>query len=281
VKFPGVFSWICIFIKMNKAIGIFDSGIGGLTVVKELTKRLPGEDIVYFGDTARVPYGTKSPQTVIKFTIENILFLLKHNVKLIILACNTSSSLALASMRKYFKVPMIGVIRPGAKEAVYASLNKRIGVIGTRATIESGAYEKEIKALDSSIRVFSQACPLFVPLVEEGWASSIPAEEIAHRYLKPIKDAGVDTLILGCTHYPLLKPLIREVMGKTVRLIDSASQIAREVEEILKDEGIKNSRRKGSAKHTFYVSDDPSSFAKLGKKFLGRELRQVRRKPDV
>jgi glutamate racemase len=207
-----------------KAIGVFDSGVGGLTVVREIVRQLPGEDIIYFGDTARVPYGTKSRETVIRFSIEDILFLLKHEVKLICVACNTVSSVALPSVRHHFRVPLVGVITPAVKEAVYATQNKRIGVIGTKATVKSRTYEKEIRQLDAKIKVVTCACPLFVPFVEEGWLKGRVVLDVARKYLEPLKKAKVDTVILGCTHYPLLKSIIQKILGSKVKLIDSAGK---------------------------------------------------------
>jgi glutamate racemase len=256
-----------------KAIGVFDSGVGGLTVVKELIRQLPDEDIIYFGDTARVPYGIKSKETVVRFSIENILFLLKHDVKLICIACNTVSSCALPVIKNNFRVPMVGVITAGVREAVYATHNKRIGVIGTRGTIKSRAYEKEIKQLDAGIKVVAVACPLFVPFVEEGWLKGEVVLEVARAYLKPLKQAGVDTVILGCTHYPLLKPVIKKILGEKVRLIDSAKQVAIEVKKILCSEGMLNGKHK--ARHKFYVSDNPEWFSSLAERFLGEEVKNV------
>lgn len=265
---------------MRRAIGVFDSGIGGLTVVKELIYHLPLESIIYFGDTARAPYGTKSKSTIIRFTLENILFLLKADVKLIVVACNTSSSIALPVIRKHFKVPIIGVILPGAKEAVYATKNKRIGVIATPGTINSRAYETEIKRLSPGIKVISCACPLFVPLVEEGWLNEPATIDVAKKYLAPFKQAGVDTLILGCTHYPLLKSVIRKVLGAKVNLIDSAQQVALEAKEILAGDGQLENSSRGN-KRIFFVSDEPKPFAHLAKKFLGYQLKNVLRRQDV
>jgi len=256
-----------------KPIGVFDSGVGGLTVVKELIGQLPSEDIIYFGDIARVPYGIKSKETVIRFSIENILFLLKQDVKLICVACNTVSSLALPVIKNHFKVPIVGVLSPGVREAVYATKNKRIGVIGTRGTIKSKAYELEIKQLAPDVSITAVSCPLFVPFVEEGWLGGKVVEEVARTYLKPLKDAKVDTLILGCTHYPLLKPLIKKIMGERVILIDSAKQVAVEVKEILAAENILNNNRK--AKNKFYVSDNPEWFSSLAKSFLGETVKNV------
>jgi glutamate racemase len=262
-----------------KAIGVFDSGVGGLTVVRELIRQLPSEDIIYFGDTARVPYGIKSKETVIRFSIEDILFLLKNEVKLITVACNTVSSVALPVIKNHFKVPIVGVLSPGVREAVYATRNKRIGVIGTKGTIKSRSYENEIKHLDPTVKVVSQACPLFVPFVEEGWLVGEVVMSVARHYLKPLKKAGVDTVILGCTHYPLLKPVIREVMGKGVILIDSAKQVAFEVKKILSAEGMLN--KKGKGKHKFFVSDNPEWFAGLAQRFLGRKLKNIKKVNNV
>lgn len=258
---------------MRKAIGVFDSGVGGLTVAKELIRQLPCEDLVYFGDTARVPYGIKSKETVIRFSIENILFLLKQDVKLICVACNTVSSFALPVIKNHFRVPIIGVISPGVREAVYATHNKRIGVIGTKGTVKSRAYELEIKQLDPSVKVTAVACPLFVPFAEEGWLKGDVVTKVAEVYLKPLKEARVDTVILGCTHYPLLKPVIKQVMGDKVRLIDSAKQVAVEVKKILANESLFSEGRKG--KHKFYVSDNPEWFSSLAGRFLGQEIDSV------
>ena len=257
-----------------KPIGVFDSGVGGLTVVKELIRQLPEEDIVYFGDTARVPYGIKSKETVIRFSIENILFLLKLDVKLICVACNTVSSFALPVIKHHFKVPIVGVITPGVREAIYATRNNRIGVIGTKGTIKSRSYELEIKQIKPKAKVTAVACPLFVPFAEEGWLSGRVVLEVARAYLKPLKQARVDTVILGCTHYPLLKPIIRKVMGEDVVLIDSAQQAAIEVKKILTQEGLLNKNGKG--KHKFYVSDNPEWFSELAKRFLGVQVKGIK-----
>ena len=262
-----------------RSIGVFDSGVGGLTVARELIHHLPSEDIVYFGDTARVPYGIKSKETVIHFSIENILFLLKQDVKLICVACNTVSSVALPAIKNHFKVPIVGVITPGVREAVYATQNKRIGVIGTKGTIKSRTYEIQIRQLDPTIKVIAVACPLFVPFVEEGWLSGPVVLEVAKTYLKPLKDARVDTVILGCTHYPLLKPVIKEVLGRDVTLIDSAKQVAIEVKKILVTEGLLNKSRRG--KHKFYVSDNPEWFNGQAQRFLGKPLGEIKKVNNV
>lgn len=263
-----------------KPIGVFDSGIGGLTVVKELMQQLPNEDIVYLGDTAHLPYGTKSASTVIKFTLENILFLLKQGVKLIVIACNTASSLALPVIRRHFRIPIIGVIQPGAKEAVYATKTKCVGVIGTAATIKSRAYEIEIRRIDPQIKVISQACPLFVPLVEEGWLNQSVTFSVAREYLAPIKKTHIDTLILGCTHYPLLKSVIKRILGEGITLIDSAKQVVEEVKAVLYNEGLAKAGR-AEGKHIFYVTDEPEGFAQQAKRFLGKRLSGVKKVENV
>lgn len=260
----------------NRPIGVFDSGVGGLSVVKELLQQLPNEDVVYFGDTARVPYGIKSPATVVKFTFEGILLLLKYDVKQIIIACNTASSLALPTVRRLLKTPLIGVIEPGAKEAVYATKTKRIGVIGTRGTINSRAYEQYIKELDPKIKVFSLSCPLFVPLAEEGYLNSKITQEVAGEYLTGLKKSNIDTLILGCTHYPLLKSVITKVMGSNVAVIDSGRQVVLSVKELLKREQIEARPRK-NRRIRYFVSDNAEYFSKVGEKFLGVKLEDVKK----
>ena len=259
----------------RQPIGVFDSGLGGLTVVKALIDELPAESIVYFGDTARVPYGTKSKSTIVKFSLENVEFLLRHGVKCIVIACNTSSSWALPTLRKYFKVPIVGVIRPGALAAVRQTRTRRVGVIGTTATINSRAYEIAIHRLDPAITVFSQSCPLFVPLVEEGWLNGSVCREVAARYLAPLLRQRIDTLILGCTHYPLLTTTIREVLGPGVALVDSAKQTAAEVRGVLL--GTDMLRAHGRIHHRFFVTDEPNQFARIGHQFLGRLIGSVQR----
>lgn len=253
----------------KQPIGVFDSGIGGLTVVKALMRELPTESIVYFGDTARVPYGTKSKSTVVKFSLENVEFLLRFGVKCIVIACNTSSSWALPTLRKYFKVPIVGVIRPGAMAAVRTTRNKRIGIIGTTATIQSRAYETAIQRLNPSVQVFSQSCPLFVPLVEEGWLNGNISLDVAHHYLKPLMKSHIDTLILGCTHYPLLASTIQRSVGSKVNLVDSARQTALEVRKLLEAEKML-SKRKIPPRYRCFVTDETSRFSLLSRKFLGR-----------
>lgn len=264
--------------KNTRPIGIFDSGMGGLTVVKEIRRCLPSEEIVYFGDTARVPYGPKSKETVIRFSIENILFLLRHNVKLVIVACNTASSVALSVIEKNFKVPIIGVIKPGAQEALRLTKNKKIGIIGTKTTIKSQAYVRQMQKIDPQVKVYSAACPLFVPLVEEGWLNTHLTSEVTKQYLGQLKKSGIDTMVLGCTHYPLLKSVIRQFMGRRVALVDSAKQVAKQAKNILKEKKLLTTL--GNRKKTpinFYVSDEPENFAILGRRFLGFSLGRVRK----
>lgn len=262
-------------LRSSDPIGVFDSGVGGLTVVKELSYEVPSENIVYFGDTARLPYGIKSKETIIKFSLENVLFLLRQNVKLIVIACNTVSSIALSVLKRHFKVPIIGVIEPGIKQAFAGTKPQFIGVIGTRATIRSGAYERAMRKLKPSIKVISKECPLFVPLAEEGWLNEKVTLDVATHYLEVFKKNEVDTLILGCTHYPILRATIQKVVGKNVRLIDSAKAVALEVKKVLADKGLLNAK-KAKAEYYFYVSDELTNFSVMGKRFLGRKLNNVR-----
>lgn len=259
-----------------RPIGIFDSGVGGLTVADQVRRLLPREDIVYFGDTARVPYGTKSKETVTKFSVENVEFLMRHDVKLVLVACNTASSLSLEFLKRCFRVPILGVIEPGAKAAARYTRTGRVGVIGTTATIRSGAYERAISRMNVRNRVFSQSCPLFVPLVEEGWLDHPVAGAVAEAYLKGVKAKKVDTLILGCTHYPLLKKVIGAYMGRGVLLVDSAEEVAREARAVLDANGLlRSSSRAGAEK--FFVSDEPPRFVALAERFLRRKIHCVKR----
>ncbi|MFH1994941.1 MAG: glutamate racemase [Nitrospinota bacterium] len=249
----------------SSGIGIFDSGVGGLTVLQSIKKRLPKETLIYFGDTARVPYGTKSAETVTKFARQDIHFLMSQGVKMIVAACNTASALALDTLKKEIDIPIIGVIEPGAKGAVAASLNKKIGVIGTEATINSDAYSLAIRRIDKNISVVSHACPLFVPMAEEGWGEHRIAKIAAEEYLSAMK-GKVDTIVLGCTHYPLLKKTISKVVGKGVTLVDSAEETAKEVERCLAELNLLSDRTGASS---FYVSDNPNRFKLVGDNFLG------------
>jgi glutamate racemase len=257
--------------KNDSPIGIFDSGIGGLTVLKEIINQLPAEGTIYLGDTARVPYGVRSPEIVTRYSFENTRFLFSKKIKMLVVACNTVSSVSLDAIRKSIEIPAIGVIEPGAKAAVSATRNKKIGVIGTSATIRSGAYTKAIKSRDPSIEVFSLPCPLFVPLVEEGWTEGTVVELTAERYLADMRTKGIDTLVLGCTHYPLLKPVLSKVMGEDVMLIDSAIETAREMRSILGDSSLIRSPR-GAVVREFYVTDSPEKFLDVGERFLGGKI---------
>ncbi|MFZ1291469.1 MAG: glutamate racemase [Melioribacteraceae bacterium] len=259
------------FMNKTNPIGIFDSGIGGLTVVKSVNTFLPSEKIIYFGDTARVPYGSKSNSTIIEYSIQDAKFLAKKNVKLIIVACNTASSVALDELRNKFDIPIIGMINPGAKAAIKETKNNKIGVIGTETTISNQAYSKVIKSSNPEIEVIEKACPLFVPLAEEGWINHPATKLIAEEYLTDLKNANIDTLILGCTHYPILKDVIQKVIGEKVKLIDSGSAASVEVNEYLEGRGIKNYQH-NIGKHEFYVSDVPKKFNLIAERFLGKEL---------
>ncbi|MFN2398110.1 MAG: glutamate racemase [Gemmatimonadaceae bacterium] len=255
-------------------IGVFDSGLGGLTVVHEIMRQLPDEAIIYFGDTARVPYGPKSPDTVRRYSHEIASFLHGQGVKAIVVACNTATAQALPSLQAAFSVPVIGVVEPGARAAVRGSRGGVIGVIGTAGTIASGAYERAIRAIAPRARIDARACPLFVPLVEEGWIDTEATRLIARVYLTPMAREHADTLVLGCTHYPLLKPLIRDVMGSDVKLIDSAEETAAETSRILQELGL---RATGGSrtKHRFVASDAPEQFLRLGRRFLGEAIESV------
>jgi len=257
-----------------QAIGIFDSGVGGLTVLRELTKALPQEDTIYFGDTARVPYGTKSPDTVIRYSQEIASFLIKRDIKLLVVACNTASAVALPTLRRTLPVPVVGVIEPGAKRAVEVTRSGIVGVIGTSGTIRSSAYSRAIKRLNPHISVLAKPCPLFVPLAEEGWTDNGVAMMTAHLYLEELRDAQIDTLVLGCTHYPLLKKIIAEVMGPDVTLVDSAEETARTVANILQDKKTLRPPAE-TGNHHYYVTDVPAGFIRVGNRFLGGKLGDV------
>lgn len=256
-------------------IGVFDSGLGGLTVFKVLARRMPEESLIYFGDTAHVPYGSKSPEAIARFSSAIAVFLAKRGIKLLVVACNTSSAWALPAIRRAVKVPVIGVIEPGARGAIGVSRGGRIGIIGTEATVKSGAYTAALKALKKDARITSAACPLFVPLVEEGWWSGVVVENVARRYLAPLKSARVDTVILGCTHYPYLKPILARALGARVRLIDSAEETARETETVLCDLGLR-APRGGRGRREFYASDAPERFKRLARRMLGAGVTKVR-----
>ena len=255
-------------------IGIFDSGLGGLTVARAIRDRMPGESIVYFGDTARVPYGPKSKDTILQFTREAEQFFREHQVKCIVIACNTASALALPTIRAEIATPLIGVINPGAMAAVATTTSRKIGVIGTNATINSDAYTQAIHRRDQAVTVYAQPCPLFVPLVEEGWCDRPATELIIEEYLSPLRGANIDTLVLGCTHYPLLAQQIGAFMGSGTTLVDSASTCAAELEKLLTEKSIQSEAANGT--EAFFVTDAAARFSELGTRFLGRRLQAIR-----
>jgi len=257
-----------------RAIGIFDSGVGGLTVLKAIRQELPLESLVYLGDTARVPYGTKSPPTVERYALQAAAFLLAQQVKMVVVACNTASSVALPALQRALPVPVVGVIEPGAAGAVETSRSGRIGVIGTEATIASAAYPQAIRALRQDAEVYSAACPLFVPLAEEGWAEHAVARLTAQEYLAPLLQQRVDTLVLGCTHYPLLRRTLEAILPPEVRLVDSARQTALQVRRLL---GPQTLAQRGDGSCRFFVTDEPARFVRVGGAFLGEALTEVQR----
>jgi glutamate racemase len=261
-------------VTQSAPIGVFDSGLGGLTVANELMRQLPCEGIVYFGDTARVPYGPKAPSTVRRYSREIGTYLEAEGVKAIVVACNTATAHALTALRAELHVPVIGVIEPGARAAVAATRTGNVGVIGTAGTVRSGAYERAIRELSAEARISTQSCPLFVPLVEEGWTDTEATRLIAREYLQPLRDAAVDTVVLGCTHYPLLKPVLGDILGPDVRLIDSAAETAAETRRLLSDRGIE-APPTAEPLRRFVASDDSSQFLRLGQRFLGHPLDAV------
>ena len=258
-----------------RPIGVFDSGIGGLTVAAALRELLPAEDIFYIGDTARVPYGGKSPRTVERYSIEITGLLLAEQAKLIVVACNTASALAIPRLEELLKAPVIGVIVPGAKAAVAATRNGRIGVIGTRATIYSRAYERAIHALDSDLEVISQACPLLVPLIEEGWLEDAITDQIIRRYLEKLVKSEVDTLVLGCTHYPLLRESLKKFLGPEIALVDSAENCAAAVKKLLDEQSLA-APRNNIGKLQVALTDSSSSFLRVAEEALGLQVGDVR-----
>ena len=262
--------------QASQPIGVFDSGIGGLTVIRALHHRLPQENLLYFGDTARVPYGPKSPVVVREYAAQDVDFLVAKGVKMIVVACNTVSAVALDVVQKRARVPVVGMILPGAQAAASATRNKRVGIIGTRATVESRAYEHALRQLDGAIEVVAEACPLFVPLAEEGWEDHRVTAVIAREYLFPLKQERIDTLVLGCTHYPVLRKAIDAAMEGSVSLIDSGEAAAMDVERILEEGGLRN-RSSARPNVQWFVSDIPSRFADVGARFFGAALGRVQR----
>ena len=259
----------------NRKIGVFDSGVGGLTVVRELKKELPGESLVYFGDLARLPYGSKSKENIQAFSHQIVRFLLDQDVKTIIIACGTASSNALPELKASYTLPILGVVEPGAREALRSTRNKRIGVIGTQATIRTGEYKRLLKQADPEIEVYSTACPLFVPLVEEGWFDDPVTDAVVARYLQEIREQNVDTLILGCTHYPMLREAIARVMGPEVTLVNPSHSVVQELKEFLTETDSLSTAERGDA--SFYVTDSTEHFEHLAIRMLDTPMMPVRR----
>lgn len=254
----------------NAPIGVFDSGVGGLTVAREIMRQIPNEKIIYFGDTARVPYGSKSKDTITKYSKQIVRFLRTQNVKAVVIACNTASAYALDEIEKEIDIPIIGVVRPGAKVAAEATQNGRIGVIATEGTISSQIYSTYIKQINQDVNVIGKACPLFVPLVEEGLLQDPVTDEIAMRYLSELIDIDIDTLILGCTHYPLIRSTVGRIMGERVTLVNPAYETARELKELLETEDLlnKNKTGLGENKYRFFVSDGAEKFKRFANSIL-------------
>ena len=252
------------------AIGIFDSGVGGLTVVHALLEALPAEHLIYLGDTGRFPYGTKSAETVTRYSVENADFLAGRGIKLLVVACNTASAVALPALAARYSFPIVGVIEPGARAAAARTRSGKVGVIATDATIASGAYTRALRAARPDLELFTRPCPLLVPLAEEGWLDGPVPRAVCESYLATLRRSGIDTLVLGCTHYPLLKPVIAEVMGDGVALVDSAEETAREVAELLGARGI--ARGDGAGATSFFVTDVPDRFIRIGERFLGARV---------
>lgn len=249
---------------------MFDSGVGGLTVLHALSRHMPREHLIYLGDTARVPYGPKSGETITGYAIETADFFVDRGVKAMVVACNTTTALALDLLRQRYPIPVIGVVEPGARAALAATRNHRIGVIGTEATIASGAYAQQLRAVAPEVEIFTRACPLFVPLAEEGWTANDVARRTVSTYLASLKKSGIDTLILGCTHYPLLANAIGDYLGPRVRLVDSAEETAREVKRILTSQKLARKAGKGSA--SFFVTDLADRFTRIGERFYGSSV---------
>jgi len=256
-----------------RPIGVFDSGLGGLTSVRELFRLLPSEPVVYFGDTARLPYGSKSGDTVTRFALEISSFLVRQNIKCLLVACNTASSYALDALQRRLDIPVVGVIEPAVRAAIAASPHGRIGVIGTLGTVGSGAYPAAIARVAPGAQVISRACPLFVPLIEEGWIAHGVTRAVAEEYLQEVRAASLESLILGCTHYPLIAPLLTDLMGPGVTLVDSGAEAARAVAALLRERGQLSSN--GAPSHHFFISDEPRNFTRIAQSFLGRELPPV------
>lgn len=263
----------------NRPIGVFDSGLGGLTVLKEIMELIPTESVVYFGDNGRAPYGTKSKETVLKYTFQDIRFLLNQDIKMIVIACNTASACSLQTVKNSFDIPVIEVVEPGALTAVRETRNKKVGVIGTSATVSSGVYERAIHRLDGSIQIYPKACPLFVPLAEAGWWENDIAYRIAEEYLIPLKNEGIDTLVMGCTHYPLLQETIRSVMGPEVSLVSSAREVAKVVKDVITENNMSRDKEIKPV-YRYYTSDSVELFESLGNSILDTRI-QAAEKVDI
>jgi glutamate racemase len=259
---------------LNKPIGIIDSGVGGLTVAKEVMRQLPHEQIVYLGDTARCPYGPRTPEEVLRFTWEITQFLMEKQIKMLVIACNTATAVALEEIRSELRIPVLGVIHPGARTAIKNTNNYHIGIIGTEGTVKSGAYEQALKSINRKTNVVSLACPKFVPLVESGEYDGLVAERVVAETLAPLKGERLDTLILGCTHYPLLEPLIRRVMGDSVNVISSGEETAREVSTILHHNGILNTTGEEPC-HEFYTTGSTKIFSEIATQWLERPITNI------
>ncbi|EGT5044348.1 glutamate racemase [Clostridioides difficile] len=260
----------------NKPIGVFDSGLGGLTVLKEIMKILPNEDIIYFGDTARIPYGSRSKETIIKYTFQAINFLKTKGVKAIVIACNTATARSLKEAQEKYDIPIIGVIEAGARTAVTSTKNKIVGIIGTEGTISSKAYNLEISKIDESIEIVNKACPLFVPIVEEGWANTEVAKLTAKIYLQELKEKNIDSLVLGCTHYPILKRTIGEEVGEHIKLVNPAKETAKDLKKILEVQNIINNTEIHGT-YQYYVSDIPEKFSDIAREFLKKKIDKIQK----
>lgn len=260
----------------NQAIGIFDSGFGGLTVLKELRKVLPKENLIYFGDTARIPYGTKSKETIIKYSKQNIRFLMRHHVKAIVVACNTASALAVPEVADLFDIPLVGVVEPGAMGVVRESVTGKIGVIGTTGTVRSGAYQEVIQRMMPGAIIEATPCPLFVQIVEEGWQDTEIARLTAEKYLADMKAAKVDAMVMGCTHYPILEETLRNVMGDEVKLVNPAKETALAVKTQLVEQDLLSDREE-APEYRFYVSDDPEKFRETGSRIVSLPMIHVKK----
>ncbi|MDR1773814.1 MAG: glutamate racemase [Clostridioides sp.] len=259
----------------NRPIGVFDSGLGGLTVLKEIKKILPNEDIVYFGDTARVPYGPRSKEAVKKYTFQAINFLMEKDVKAIVIACNTATARALSEAKEQYDIPIIGVIEAGARTAAYTTKNNIVGVIGTDGTIRSKAYEREIAKINKDIKIVDKACPLFVPIAEEGWANNEVAKLTAKIYLEELINKDIDCLVLGCTHYPILMRTIGETVGEKIILVNPAKETAKDLKKTMQEKNILNNTQRTQAKYEYYVSDIPDKFYVIAKEFIDQDIENV------